>query len=153
MQGSHWFALLYWPRYCQCFCRTEGKTTETFDPEHRLSGHVSEEWGISLQLTDKLEAFMCRMYAPKLASSQVNILIDIIHFMPRGARQRATCISFHAPCRDCLYQHVQGLICVLRGPSYANWARDFQIMVFFFPYSGLVVCCTSVANPKILERG
>ena len=73
MQGSHWFALLYWPRYCQCFCRTEGKTTETFDPEHRLSGHVPEEWDISLQLTDKLA---CSMYAPKLASFQVNILID-----------------------------------------------------------------------------
>ena len=48
------------------------------------------------------------------------------------------------------------MLIIRRLLSYANWVRDFRIILkTSFLYPGLVVCCTSVANPwpAILERG
>ena len=60
-------------------------------------------WNLSRELMDRLEAFKCRLYAPKSSSTKVNDLRYDMFCAKRGEIQ-----SYQLPpCRDCLVKHAQ----------------------------------------------
>ena len=58
---------------------------------------LSREWDLSQELMDKLEAFTCLLYAPKLSSTRIN---ELRYHLKKGE------IESHQlpPCKDCLVQ-------------------------------------------------
>ena len=62
---------------------------------------LGEEWDLSPELMDRLEAFTCQLYAPKAQTSNVNHLRYHMFCAKRGE------IESHQlpPCRDCLVKH------------------------------------------------
>ena len=64
---------------------------------------LGQEWDLSPELMDKLEAFTCLLYAPKASSTKVNDLRYHLFCAKKGD------IESHRlpPCRDCLDKHAQ----------------------------------------------
>ena len=64
---------------------------------------VGEEWNLSEELMNELEAFTCLLYAPKGASTKVNDLRYTLFCTNKGE------IESHQlpPCKDCLEKHAQ----------------------------------------------
>ena len=63
---------------------------------------LGQMWNLSRELMDRLEAFKCRLYAPKSSSTKVNDL-RYMFCAKRGEIQ-----SYQLPpCRDCLVKHAQ----------------------------------------------
>ena len=64
---------------------------------------LGQMWDLSRELMDILEAFTCRLYAPKSSSTKVNDLRYDIFCAKRGE------IESHQlpPCWDCLVKHAQ----------------------------------------------
>ena len=64
---------------------------------------LGQMWNLSRELMDRLEAFKCRLYAPKSSSTKVNDLRYDMFCAKRGEIQ-----SYQLPpCRDCLVKHAQ----------------------------------------------
>jgi len=64
---------------------------------------LGQEWNLSQELLEKLEAFTCLLYAPKASTSQVNNLRYHLFCAKKGE------IESHQlpPCKDCLTKHAQ----------------------------------------------
>ena len=64
---------------------------------------LGQEWDLSPELVDKLEAFTCLLYGPKASSTRVNDLRYHLFCAKKGE------IESHQlpPCRDCLVKHAQ----------------------------------------------
>ncbi len=64
---------------------------------------LGQEWDLSPELMDKLEAFTCLLYAPKMSSTSVNDLRYHLFCAKNGE------IESHQlpPCQDCLVKHAQ----------------------------------------------
>ncbi len=64
---------------------------------------LGQEWNLSQELLEKLEAFTCLLYAPKASTSQVNKLRYHLFCAKKGE------IESHQlpPCKDCLTNHAQ----------------------------------------------
>ena len=64
---------------------------------------LGQEWDLSPELMDRLEAFTCLLYAPKASSTKVNDLRYHLFCAKKGD------IESHQlpPCRDCLDKHAQ----------------------------------------------
>ena len=64
---------------------------------------LGQQWDLSPELMDKLEAFTCLLYAPKAASMKVNDLRYHLFCAKKGE------IESHQlpPCRDCLVNHAK----------------------------------------------
>ena len=78
---------------------------------------LGREWDLSQELMDKLEAFTCLLYAPKLSSTRINELRYHLFCAKKGE------IESHQlpPCKDCLVQHA------LRANYQAGiWQRCLQ---------------------------
>ena len=64
---------------------------------------LGQMWNLSRELMDRLEAFKCRLYAPKSSSTKVNDLRYDMFCAKRGEIQ-----SYQLPpCRDCLVKPAQ----------------------------------------------
>jgi hypothetical protein len=76
---------------------TSNRETQNTFPE------LGQEWDLSPELMDKLEAFTCLLYAPKASSTKVNDLRYHLFCAKKGE------IESHQlpPCRDCLVKHAQ----------------------------------------------
>jgi hypothetical protein len=64
---------------------------------------LGQEWDLSPELMNKLEAFTCLLYAPKASSTKINDLRYHLFCAKKGE------IESHQlpPCRDCLVKHAQ----------------------------------------------
>ena len=64
---------------------------------------LGQEWDLSAELMDKLEAFTCVMYAPKAPTIKINELRYHLFCAKKGE------IESHQlpPCKDCLTKHAQ----------------------------------------------
>ena len=62
---------------------------------------LGHEWDLSPELMDKLEAFTCLLYAPKVSSTKINELRYHLFCAKKGE------IESHQlpPCKDCLVKH------------------------------------------------
>ncbi len=63
---------------------------------------LGQEWDLSADLMDKLEAFTCLLYAPKASTTKVNDLRYNLFCAKKGE------IESHQlpPCKDCLANHI-----------------------------------------------
>lgn len=64
---------------------------------------LGQEWDLSPELMDKLEAFTCLMYVPKTPTTEINDLRYQLFCAKKGK------IESHQlpPCKDCLTKHAQ----------------------------------------------
>ena len=54
---------------------------------------LGHKWALSPELMDKVEAFTCLLYAPKISSTKINDLIYHLFYAIKKVRLRV--ISFH----------------------------------------------------------
>ena len=64
---------------------------------------LGQEWNLSQELLEKLEAFTCLLYAPKTSSNQVNNLRYHLFCVKKGESESHQL----PPCKDCLQLHAQ----------------------------------------------
>ena len=63
---------------------------------------LGKEWDVSKELFDKIQEFVCRLYASSSSISEVNEL----RYQLFCARKGQVKYSQLPPCKDCLYMHV-----------------------------------------------
>ena len=78
---------------------------------------VGQDWDLSSELMDQLEAFTCRIYAPKTLSTEVNALQYHLFCAKKGEMESHQL----PPCRDCLVKHAERA-----NYQAAIWRRCFE---------------------------
>ena len=107
MQGAHWHAFIYWCDTVGAFA-DKGKTNAlklltTRENIQHMFFKLGEEWNLSPQFMNELEAITCLLYTAKGASVKI---IDLRYNLFRAKKRE---IESHQlpPYRDCLEKHRQ----------------------------------------------